>query len=109
MKTLLIVFDEYGHSRVLGGYFDGQLQVQFTRILDFKEYGVIPPKDKPYIDSIDVGKFYDMLNTLTKWSWPIPVATEKEYNAVILDLPADDHPGTELADDDWLLVQDVSD
>lgn len=32
MQTLLIIFDEYGHSRVLAGYFDGQLHVQFTRI-----------------------------------------------------------------------------
>ncbi|KAF9252722.1 hypothetical protein DTO027I6_3153 [Penicillium roqueforti] len=69
------------HSRVLAGYFDGQLHVQFTRILDFKEYAVIPPEDTPYIDTIDKGKLYDMLNMLAKWSWPIPVATTKEYTA----------------------------
>lgn len=109
MQTLLIIFDEYGDSRVLAGYFDGQLHVQFTRILDFKEYAVIPPENTPYIDTIDKGKLYDMLNMLAKWSWPIPVATTKEYAAVILDLPTDDHPETDLADDDWLLVQDVTD
>jgi hypothetical protein len=109
MQTLLVIFDEYGHSRVLAGYFDGQLHVQFTRILDFKEYAAIPPEDTPYIDTIDKGKLYDMMNILAKWSWPIPVATTKEYTAVILDLPTDDHPDTELADDDWLLVQDATD
>lgn len=50
-----------------------------------------------------------MVNKLAKWAWPIPVATTKGYTAVILDLPTDDHPGTELADDGWLLVQDVTD
>lgn len=76
--------------------------------LDFKEYDIIPPEDTPYIDTIDKGKFYDMLNMLAKWSWPIPVATTKEYAAVILDLPTDDHPDTDLADDDWLFAQDVT-
>lgn len=109
MQTLLITLDSYGHSRVLAGYFDGQLHVQFSRILDFEEYAVEPPEGTPYIDVIDRSKFYDMLNILAKWSWPIPVATTKEYAPVILDLPTDDRPDTDLADEDWLLVEDVTD
>ena len=75
MQTLLVVFDEYGHSRVLAGYFDGQLHIQFTRISDFKGYAVISPEDTPYLNSMDKGKFYVTVNMLAKWAWPIPVAT----------------------------------
>jgi hypothetical protein len=109
VQTLLVVFDKYGHSRVLAGYFDGQIHIQFTRVLDFEEYAAIPPEHTPYLDSINKSKLYDMMNMLAKWSWPIPVATTKEYAAVILDLPTGDDPDTELTDDDWLLVQDVTD
>ncbi|KAF3388695.1 hypothetical protein F1880_004323 [Penicillium rolfsii] len=102
--TLLITLDSYGRSRVLAGYFDGQLHIQFSRILDFEEYAVEPPKGTPYIDVIDRRKFYDMLNILAKWSWPIPVANTKENDPVILDLPTDDRPDTDTTDEDWLLV-----
>ncbi|KAJ5389257.1 uncharacterized protein N7496_000325 [Penicillium cataractarum] len=109
MQTMIITLDCYGHSGVLAGYSDGQLHVQFSRMVDFNEYAVEPPEGTPYIDVVDRSKLYDMLNILAKWSWPIPVATTKEYAAVILDLPTDDHPDTDFANDDWLLVQDMSD
>ncbi|KAJ5175318.1 uncharacterized protein N7482_001195 [Penicillium canariense] len=103
--TLLIVFDEYGHSRVLTGYYEGQLCIQFTDIFDFKEYADVPPHGTPYLDSIDKDKFYKMMNILLKWSWPIPVLTKfREDSTVVLDLPIHNHPNTQVVDDGWLFV-----
>jgi len=104
MQTLLIVFDEYGNSRVLTGYFDRRLHIQFSNILDFKEYAMVPPDGAPYLDSIDKNKFYDMINMLLKWSWPIPVVITNGDTPVILDLPTDVQPDSEIVDGDWLLV-----
>lgn len=104
MQTILIVFDKYGQTRVLIGYLDGQLHVQFTRTLDFKEYAIVPSHGTSYLDSIDKGKFYDMINILLKWSWPIPAGITNQNTPVILDLPTDVQPELEVYDDEWLLV-----
>lgn len=65
---------------------------------------MVPPEGTLYLDSIDQGKFYDMMNLLLKWSWPIPVNITNDDTPIVLDIPIDDHPDTEIIDDDWLLV-----
>lgn len=114
-----MICDFSGRCRVLTGYYDGALHIGFTRILDFSEYGLVPPAGTSYLDNIDQDKFYRMMNMLLKWAWPIPVITKNEDGdipPVIMDHPRDNHPvdplsddhpqteETEGGDDDWVEV-----
>lgn len=66
------LYDLYGHCRLLYAYFDGsRLKVQFTEVLDFTPLAVEPPPEKNYLDIIDLGKYYDTMDKLLKWAWPV--------------------------------------
>ena len=108
-KTILVVFDCAGHSRIISGYYDGTLHVQFTRILDFSEYGILPPVGTSYLDSIDKEKFYQMMNLLLKWAWPIALGiTNKSADIpVIVNSSTDGYKDPGAADEganEWVLV-----
>ncbi|KAJ6005425.1 hypothetical protein N7451_003369 [Penicillium sp. IBT 35674x] len=72
---LVVVVDFTGRCRILSGYYDGTRHVHFTRILNFQEFTARPPTGKEYIDSIDKKKYFQMINLILKWTWPIAVGT----------------------------------
>ncbi|KAJ5371320.1 uncharacterized protein N7496_007412 [Penicillium cataractarum] len=107
--TLLFLSDQLGHCRILSGYYDGKLHVGLTRLLDFSEYALVPPAGMSYLESIDQDKFYQMMNMLLKWAWPVALDSTNEEKdiPVIVDLPWNDHQDTEKPDeshDDWVKV-----
>ncbi|KAJ5878738.1 hypothetical protein N7455_002203 [Penicillium solitum] len=70
--TMIIVFDQRCCARVLYGYFDGRFQVQFTPVLNFKEFTDVSSSTLDgYMGQIDKKKYYDMMHTLLRWAWPL--------------------------------------
>ncbi|CAI7602993.1 unnamed protein product [Penicillium palitans] len=70
--TMIIVFDQRYCARVLYGYFDGRFQVQFTPVLNFKEFAQVSSSSLDgYMGQIDKKKYYDMMHTLLRWAWPL--------------------------------------
>ncbi|OQE03243.1 hypothetical protein PENSOL_c001G09498 [Penicillium solitum] len=70
--TMIIVFDQRCSARVLYGYFDGRFQVQFTPVLNFKEFTDVSSSTLDgYMGQIDKKKYYDMMHTLLRWAWPL--------------------------------------
>jgi len=65
------VFDNKGCARVIYAYFDGKLRVQFTQALDFAFLKNIPVSGEKVMDAIDRCKYYEMVDMLLKWAWPI--------------------------------------
>jgi hypothetical protein len=55
-----------------------------------------------YLESIDQDKFYQMMNTLLKWAWPIALggSNEKEQIPVVMDVPTNDQQDTEEPDEE---------
>lgn len=71
-QTMIIVFDQRYCARVLYGYFDGRFQVQFTPVLNFKEFAQVSSSSLDgYMGQIDKKKYYDMMHTLLRWAWPL--------------------------------------
>jgi hypothetical protein len=71
----MIVVDWSGRCRILSGYYDGTLHVHYSRILNFQEFTARPPTGKRYLDSIDKEKYFQMMNLILKWAWPIAIGT----------------------------------
>ncbi|CAG8221104.1 unnamed protein product [Penicillium nalgiovense] len=70
--TMIIVFDQRCCARVLYGYFDGRLQIQFTPVLNFKEFTEARSSTLDgYMEKIDKRKYYDMMHSLLCWAWPL--------------------------------------
>ncbi|CAG8887996.1 unnamed protein product [Penicillium egyptiacum] len=70
--TMIIVFDQRCCARVLYGYFDGRFQVQFTPVLNFKEFTEVRSSTLDgYMGQIDKRKYYDMMHSLLCWAWPL--------------------------------------
>ncbi|KAJ5978806.1 hypothetical protein N7501_002148 [Penicillium viridicatum] len=70
--TMIIVFDQRCCARVLYGYFDGRFQVQFTPVLNFKEFAEVSSSTlEGYMGQIDKKKYYDMMHSLLRWAWPL--------------------------------------
>ncbi|KAJ6187759.1 hypothetical protein N7519_002667 [Penicillium mononematosum] len=68
----MLMFDQRCCARVLYGYFDGRLQVQFTPVLNFKEFTEVrSPTLDGYMGKIDKNKYYDMMHSLLRWAWPL--------------------------------------
>lgn len=66
------LWDFYGHCRLLYAYFDGsKLKVQFTEVLDFARFAVEPPPEMNYLDIIDLSEYYDTMDKMLKWAWPV--------------------------------------
>lgn len=66
------LIDQVGYYRLLYAYFDGsRLKVQFTRVLDFSGMAVEPPAGKNYLDIINLPKYYDTMDKVLKWAWPV--------------------------------------
>ncbi|KAI9037076.1 uncharacterized protein KD926_000862 [Aspergillus affinis] len=79
---LVRLFGRYGHCRLLYAYFDGsRLKVQFTEVLDFTDLVVEPPSGMIYPDLLESGmtyidlmnrpKYYEGMDKLFKWTWPV--------------------------------------
>ncbi|KAJ5507759.1 hypothetical protein N7527_009902 [Penicillium freii] len=69
---MIIVFDQRCCARVLYGYFDGRFQVQFTPVLNFKEFTEVSSSTLGgYMGQIDKKKYYDMMHSLLRWAWPL--------------------------------------
>ncbi|KAJ5944083.1 hypothetical protein N7516_004251 [Penicillium verrucosum] len=70
--TMIIVFDQRCCARVLYGYFDDRFQVQFTPVLNFKEFTEVSSSSlEGYMGQIDKKKYYDMMHSLLRWAWPL--------------------------------------
>ncbi|KAF7518042.1 hypothetical protein PCG10_000712 [Penicillium crustosum] len=70
--TMMIVFDQRCCARVLYGYFDGRFQIQFTPVLNFKEFTDVSSETLDgYMGQINKKKYYDMMHTLLRWAWPL--------------------------------------
>ncbi|OJJ45353.1 hypothetical protein ASPZODRAFT_2109743 [Penicilliopsis zonata CBS 506.65] len=69
--TMIVTIDPRGKARVLWAYFDGTLHVQFSRLLDFGQFAIQPPSGKRYLNCIDVRKYFEMMDILVKWAWPV--------------------------------------
>ncbi|KAI2727711.1 hypothetical protein CBS147354_3384 [Penicillium roqueforti] len=70
--TMIIVFDQRCCARVLYAYFDGRFQVQFTPVLNFKEFTEVKSFTlDSYMGQIDRKKYYDMMHSLLRWAWPL--------------------------------------
>ena len=66
------LFDFDGHFRLLYAYYDGsRLKVQFTEVLNFAPFAVKSPPGLNYVDMIDLSEYYDMIDKMLKWAWPI--------------------------------------
>lgn len=62
----------YGHCRLLYAYFDGsRLKVNFTEVQDFSKFAVEPPAGTNYLDFIDLSEYYDTMDKMIKWAWPV--------------------------------------
>lgn len=68
---MAVLIDREGLCRILCAYFDGRLRVQYTRCLSFIEFVVEPLPRKDYVETIDLQKYYDLMDKLLKWAWPI--------------------------------------
>lgn len=69
---MMIVFDQRCCARVLYGYFDGRFQIQFTPVLNFKEFTDVSSETLDgYMGQINKKKYYDMMHTLLRWAWPL--------------------------------------
>ncbi|KGO63953.1 hypothetical protein PITC_013210 [Penicillium italicum] len=69
---MIIAFDQRCCARVLYGYFDGRFQVQFTPVLNFKEFTEVSSSTlEGYMDQIDKKKYYGMMHSLLRWAWPL--------------------------------------
>lgn len=61
-----------GHYRLLYAYFDGsRLKVNFTETQGFSKFAVEPPAGMNYLDSIDLSEYYDKVDKVIKWAWPV--------------------------------------
>lgn len=69
---MLRVYDLHGHCRLLYAYFDGRrVKVQFTGVLDFSRMAVEAPSGTNLLDLIDLSEYYDTMDKLLKWAWPV--------------------------------------
>jgi hypothetical protein len=69
---MIIAFDQRCCVRVLYCYFDGRLQVQFTPVLDFREFTEVGSSTLDgYMRQIDKKKYFDMMHALLCWAWPL--------------------------------------
>lgn len=59
------------HCRLLYAYCDGRLRVHFTGVLDVTPFAVELAPEKDYLDIIDLPKYYDTIDKMLKWAWPV--------------------------------------
>lgn len=45
--------------------------MQYTELVDFAPFAVRPPPEVDYLDLIDSSQYYDKLDQMMKWAWPV--------------------------------------
>lgn len=72
IQRMIRIVDYYGKWRTLYAYFDGsRRKVQYTELVDFAPFAVRPPPGIDYLDLIDSSQYYDKLDKILKWTWPV--------------------------------------
>ncbi|KAJ5629500.1 hypothetical protein N7528_003157 [Penicillium herquei] len=70
-SRMIIAYSGRGQVRILYAYFDdGKLRVQYTPLMSFQQFEVIPPSGVRYADMINWSEYQDNMDILTKWFWP---------------------------------------
>ncbi|KAJ6031226.1 hypothetical protein N7540_001958 [Penicillium herquei] len=70
LPRMIIAYNR-GQVRILYAYFDdGKLRVQYTPLVSFKQFEVIPPSGVRYADMINWSEYQDNMDILIKWFWP---------------------------------------
>jgi hypothetical protein len=69
---MIFVFDLKCRVRILWGYYDTRLHVQFSPVMDFGEFttNVGANSFEEYLSLVDCGKYCSMMHSLISWTWP---------------------------------------